>query len=119
MAKCVACNKCKYYNKSSHEWDVSCEFIDGDDGQVTQWPKFPSNRLISEGGHIRMCNHEDCFSYEKKVDPARGKRYNKKRIKGQGQLNKDNDCSNFESAWWRFWIVDKSPKEEDVFLDKI
>jgi len=112
----VRCDKCSHYNKSSNEYRVSDEFVSG--ASYHNGIKFPSCEWQSVGG-ISMCNHPDCFSYDKEVDPVHGKRYNKKRVKGQGQFNKDNDCSNFKNAWWRFWVRNKGASETEVFLDQI
>ena len=118
MDKIVRCCKCYYYNKRSLERSTKSEFIDGenhDSGGI----KLPSLIIEMDFGCLTICSHPNCFSYEKSVDPTYGKQYSRKRIKGQGQLNSTNSCSYFKKAWWRFWIRDNNPKEEDLFLDKI
>ena len=116
--KHIRCKKCSYYNTRSNEFSISDEFINGAEFD-SSGIKMPSCIWESNVLGITMCSHPDCFLYVKKVDPVNGKQYNKKRVKGQGQLNKDNTCSRFKNAWWRFWIISRGPKEEELFLDKI
>jgi len=101
----VKCEQCrKFYGT---EVSVSKDFRDGYKGDIdtptgiTFRP--PSLRIQSSCGFIKMCQHPSCFETINKSNPEKGDYIEKKRVKGQGQLNENNRCNQFKKAYWRFW----------------
>lgn len=97
--KSTYCCNCKHFYGT--EWRVSMEFIEGK-------PKDGSLSLERNGmgSNIEMCQHPECF---KLVRPKRNPErpvpiFVRKRIKGQGQLNTNNNCKYYERKRCKFWV---------------
>ena len=90
----VGCKYCKYFGRTSV---ANILFIDPKEDAREQSrknsgiPNFPSGDIMSEGfATIRICIHKECFR-------------NKKRVQGQAQLNREQNCKHFfpriRSVW--------------------
>jgi len=72
--------------------------------------RFPSNVLAVDFGTIKMCQHPSCFEMKEFLDGQRqvetgdGVVKNKVRVRGQAQLNADNDCKYYQKPKWKFWV---------------
>lgn len=94
----ITCNYCKYFYGS--EYSVLARFKEECE------PTHPSGfacsvRLSNEGGTIKMCHHPSCFSINNIVTPENRLKTSKYRVRGQAQLNKDNNCRYFKKTVFR------------------
>lgn len=102
----VYCKNCKFFK--GRESSVSTEFIDGESESIScpsgEIVKLPTGIYQIEGfGFIKMCQHPECFTINKVASPER-QIIKKERIKGQAQLNSDNQCKFYKRKWWKIWI---------------
>ena len=80
------CENCKWhYIWAEHFFSAS--FI-GSDNWGEKW----SEKLFFPP--VTMCQHKNCFEKTKRF---------RERIKGQYQLNKNNDCPYYKKKWYLFW----------------
>jgi len=77
--KLICCKDCKFFKGTEHR--VSLGFMNGFDYHKSSGIKIPSVVL-------------QWYSYEN--NPVKGRIRYRKRINGQGQFNKNNDCEFFE-----------------------
>jgi hypothetical protein len=101
MIETVICKKCRLFRGT--EISVSKDFVDGEENVDEHGIKLPSIRLLKSSCFVKMCHHPSCFERKERRDPSKGVIRWKERTKGQGQLNKNNDCPHFKLAWLRFW----------------
>lgn len=97
----IYCRDCKYFYGG--EIRVSEEFIEEDSDCEKGKRLYLDVIDYGFGPGIKMCHHPVCFEIKCRRTPERPKKY-KKRIAGQGQLNKNNDCRYYEEKpCWKFW----------------
>uniref|UniRef100_A0A6M3JM11 Uncharacterized protein n=1 Tax=viral metagenome TaxID=1070528 RepID=A0A6M3JM11_9ZZZZ len=102
------CSHCKLYYGT--EGSVSLEYIEKSSYMRvdSNLIKIPSCHLVSEGDTIKMCHHPSCFVIETKQTPEKGIQTRMERVKGQWQLNSNNDCPYYqEKLLYRIfnWIM--------------
>jgi hypothetical protein len=100
--KMIFCNTCKHYRGG--EIRVSEKFIE-EDPECEKGERLYLDVIdYGFGPGIKMCHHPICFEIKCRKTTARPKKCEKERVRGQGQLNKNNDCRYYEkNPWWRFW----------------
>jgi len=86
------CKDCWYYYGT--ESSVADEFING--FTYTTGIRDLSFDLVSDVGTIPMCQHPVCWEFGSRIDKISGIIKTKKRIQGQGQLNKNFKCKYFK-----------------------
>jgi hypothetical protein len=96
LNKTIQCKDCKFFYGTEHS--VHTDFIKGVNYSNfrKQNIRLPSGTSISDTFPIRMCQHDSCFQNMIYTDPVEGEISVKERIKGQGQLNQNNDCILFK-----------------------
>lgn len=83
----VTCNSCRYLKRANRTESVNSKFVEIDNGKGF-------GTLITDP---IICQHEKCFVIITRRSPEAGVYEYKNRICGQAQLNKDNNCSYYES----------------------